>query len=85
MLDNKVNIARAFRAYQKVVDMGIKEKDQYVFQGVSVWAESDEYTIALSEGKVTLRIFFHQRFSLEAPTRKEASLFLRKLEKIERL
>ena len=85
MLDNKVNIARAFRAYQKVVDLGIREKGEYVFDGVTVWAESDEYTIALSAGRVTLRIFFHQRFSLEAPTRKDAARFLRKLEKIEQM
>ena len=85
MLDKKVNVGKAFRAYQKVVDLGVKEKDQYVFQGVTVWSELDGYSITLTAGRVTLRIFFHQRFSLEAPNSEEAALFLRNLERIEQM
>ena len=83
MLDNKVNVAKALRVYQKVVNEGVKDQGQYVWQGLSVGSDLDGYSISLSEGRVSLQIFFHQRFSLEAPNREEASLFLKKLDRLD--
>ena len=83
MLDNKVNVARALRVYQKVVNEGIKQQGQYVWKGLAVGSDLDGYSISLIEGRVSLQIFFHQRFSLESPNREEASLFLKKLERLD--
>ena len=83
MLDNKVNVARALRVYQKVVNEGTKQQDQFVWKGLAVGSDLDGYSINLAEGRVSLQIFFHQRFSLEAPNREEASLFLKKLERLD--
>lgn len=83
MLDNKVNVAKALRVYQKVVNEGERNQDQFVWKGLSVGSDWDGYSINLSEGRVNLQIFFHQRFSLEAPNRKEASLFLKKLDRLD--
>ena len=85
MLDNKVNVAKALRVYQKVVNEGVKDQGRYVWQGLSVGSDLDGYSINLSEGRVSLQIFFHQRFSLEAPNREEASLFLKKLDRLDQL
>tara|TARA_S200000501_G_C20503133_1_gene603540 strand:+ start:36 stop:305 length:270 start_codon:yes stop_codon:yes gene_type:complete len=84
LLDNKVNVAKALRVYQKVVNEGVRDQNQVVWQGLTVGSDWDGYSINLSEGRVNLQIFFHQRFSLEAPNRKEAALFLKKLDRLDR-
>ena len=85
MLDNKVNVARALRVYQKVVNEGTKQQGQFVWKGLAVGSDLDGYSINLTEGRVSLQIFFHQRFSLEAPNREEASVFLKKLERLDQM
>ena len=82
MVDAKVNVQKALRAYQKVVDLGEKQGDRYCLDGMSVWSEADGYSVSLAEGEVVLQIFFHQRFSLQAPNRAEAAFFLRKLDSL---
>ena len=84
-MDNKVNVARALRVYQKVVNEGTKRQGQFVWEGLAVGSDLDGYSINLNEGRVSLQIFFHQRFSLEAPNREEASLFLKKLERLDQI
>ena len=82
MLEHKVDVKQALRAYQKVVDEGIRKGDKYILSGVSAWSDHDGYSVSLGFGKVTLQIFFHQRFSLEAENRIEAALFLEKLDRV---
>lgn len=63
--DGKIEVDLALRAYQTVVDRGERQGDGYEFEGLTASTDFDGYTVQLTDGTTTLRIFFHNRFSVE--------------------
>ncbi len=77
--ERKVDVKLALRAYQHVVDHGVRDNGGYVHQGLHASTDPDGYSIALSDGTVTLRILFHHGFVLEPPQGKAIDRFLTRL------
>ena len=69
--ERKVDVALALRAFNKVRESGERDGEGFVYGGLRASTDFDGYTVILTDEVTTLRIFFHNKFSLE-PTRGKA-------------
>lgn len=80
--DRKVDVSLALRAYQNILRLGEKDGDGYVFKGLRASTDFDGYTITLSDGVISLRVFFHNRFALEPTKGRAVEQFLLRLKRV---
>lgn len=80
--DRKVDVALALRAYQNILDHGQRDEDSFVYKGLRASTDFDGYTVTLSDGTITLRIFFHNRFAMEPNDGKAVDQFLLRLNRV---
>ncbi len=63
--DRKVDITLALRAYQSVLDHGERIEEGFMYKGLRASTDFDGYTVTLSDGTISLQIYFHNRFAIE--------------------
>jgi flavin-dependent dehydrogenase len=80
--DRKVDIALALRAYQTVVDHGERDEEGFVYKGLRASTDFDGYTVTLSDGTISLQIYFHNRFSIEPSNGRAIDRFLALLHRV---
>jgi hypothetical protein len=80
--DRKVDVAQALRAYQNILDHGKRDEDGFVYRGLRASTDFDGYTVTLSDGVISLRIFFHNRFAIEPNNGKDVDQFLTRLKRV---
>ena len=80
--DRKVDVARALRAYQNVLNYGERDGDGFVYDGLRASTDFDGYTVTLSDSVISLRIFFHNRFALEPNHGRAVDRFLARLNRV---
>ena len=74
--DLKVDIALALRAYQTVLDHGERDEEGFVYKGLRASTDFDGYTVTLSDGTISLQIYFHNRFSIAPSNGRAIDRFL---------
>lgn len=82
-MEKHLDISKALRVYNIVATNGVKKQEKYHYQGISAWSEVDGYTVHLSDGKVTLSIYFHNKFEIEHENSKQLNAFIKKLDQID--
>ncbi len=80
--ERKVRAATALRAYQTIVSEGAPCRDGHELDGLLAASDFDGYTISLSDGMVTVRVLFHNRVAIDAPSGKALEAFVKRIEKI---
>lgn len=78
----KVDARLALRAYQAVVDAGVRDGDWTRLDELAVAADFDGYTVTLTDGTVTVRVLFHSRVAIDAPGGRALENFVRLLERV---
>lgn len=83
-MTEKLEVKQALRVFQHVVDRGAKVPGGYRLDGILADPGHDGYTVTLTDGTVTLRIFFHNAYEFEYRRRIDLDAFLDKLDKLDR-
>ncbi|WP_196159004.1 DUF3081 family protein [Reinekea sp. G2M2-21] len=78
-MDIKVDVTQALAAFQTVVEQGERVDTTFHFEGLHAESDYDGYTLHLGDGRVTLHIYFHNRFELNSNNSRDTEQFLRKL------
>ena len=81
-MELKVDIPRALSAFQTIVDQGNQVDTRYQFDGLQAESDYDGYTLHISDNKVTLHIYFHNRFELDSENPRDSEDFLRKVYRV---
>lgn len=77
--ETKIESGLALRVYQKIVDCGERSGEAYVLDGLTASADYDGYAVTLSDGAVSVRVLFHNRVQVEAPSSKALENFRKRL------
>ena len=78
-METKVDVTKALLAFQNILDRGEKNDTVYHYGGLNAESDLDGYTLHLSDGQVSLYIYFHNRFELISPNSRESENFLKKI------
>lgn len=84
-MKEKVDVRQALRVFQYVSDSGQPHPGGYRLDGVTASNEQDGYTVVLDDGKVCLRLGFHNSYSVDFDSRHDFNEFLAHLDKLDRL
>ena len=82
-MEKRFDINQALRVYDKIVSNGVKEQDKYLFKGITAYNDFDGYTVQLSDGNVTLSLYFHSKYEFDYKNPKQLDAFIKKLGKID--
>ncbi len=82
--ETKIDIKKALRVVQTVMDKGTQDGEAYRYDGLYASAGFDGYSAMLYNDYVTLNIFFHNKFTFDYSSRKERDAFMDKLGRIEK-
>ena len=82
MDERKVNIKQSLLVFQRLVDSGVRRGGYYCLGDIRGQSDIDGYTVELTNGTVTLRIYFHNRYDIDFPNRRSLEIFLQQLEEI---
>lgn len=79
-MSEKIEAGNALRAFQTVIDNGVKTDKGYELDGLTADTGFDGYTVSLSDGTVTLTLMFHQTFSVDSPNSRATDNFIKRLD-----
>jgi hypothetical protein len=77
--DEKIDVKQALSAIHRITSEGKKMDDGYHLNGLVASYSFDGYIAMLSNDYVTLEIFFHNKFALEATSDIEKQNFFEKI------
>lgn len=77
--DRRLDIKQAMRVFNKVQNHGIKRENCYNWQQFEASADYDGYTLYLSNTKVKLTLYFHNKYRLEFNKRHDLDEFFQQL------
>ena len=72
------------QAADKIRQHGEKREWDYLLEGISLMISPDEYTIELRNSKVSLNLFFHNKFKVNSSKQSDLEDFYKILERISR-
>lgn len=75
----KINADSVLRAYQQIIDQGCRDGDAHRLDELTARVEFDGYTIALTDGRVTVRLMFHNKLAIDTPNGRALEDFNRRL------
>ncbi len=82
-MDAEINIHQVLKVFQKVVKYGTQTGEKNRLEGITAESDFDGYTIVLSDGKVSLTVFFHNKYQLDSPNQFSTNEFFEKIRLIE--
>lgn len=82
-MDQKINIVSVLRAFEEIIERGEPaDEDCRSLEGISARAEYDGYTLFLTDGRVTLYVYFHNKYKVEYKQREDFDKFVAAIERI---
>lgn len=84
-METKIDVRKVLRVFSKVQDLGTATANGYQFKGLTSEQDFDGYTITLKDDYVTIRVFFHNKFSLDYTRAAALHNFLEKLDQVDRV
>lgn len=79
-----INAHQAIRVYQKIREHGTKNGAEYALNGLSGSTDFDGYTVFLSDGKVSLSVHFHYKYTLDYKYPQALDAFIEKIRLIDK-
>ena len=80
--ETKIVAEVALRAYQTIIDRGIKTGTSYAISGIQAQTDYDGYSIMLTDNVVTVRILFHNKLAIDTPNGRSLARFRKRLDAI---
>ena len=82
--ERKIDVRLALRAYQNMLEFGVRDADGHHLDGLTANADFDGYTVTLSDGVVTIRLLFHSRVAIDTPSGRALEAFIERLQRVAR-
>jgi hypothetical protein len=82
--ERKIDVRLALRAYQNVLELGTRDAEGHHLDGLTATSDFDGYTVTLSDRAVTIRLLFHSRVAIDAPSGKALEGFIDRLQRVAR-
>lgn len=80
-MQNSIDIKAVLLIFQHVISNGEQTNEKYQYEGLFAWTDFDGYTCYLSDGKVTVSVFFHNKYDIEFETESDLSKFEKNIKK----
>lgn len=71
-------------AADKIRSFGERRDSEFMLEGISLVLSHDEYTIELRDAKVSLSLYFHNKFKVDAEKQNDLEVFYEAVERIAR-
>lgn len=81
--ENKVDVKKALRVFQLILDKGEKDGDVYRMEGLEADPGVDGYVATLKNDYVSLDIQFHSQYNLSSASQLEQDRFLEKIDRLD--
>lgn len=80
--DPKLDVMKALRVFNYIMDHGEKEGEVRSFMGLSASTDFDGYTMYLNSHHAKLTVFFHNKYQLEFVKAEELDEFYTLLDRV---
>lgn len=84
-MNDKLNIKKALRVFDKVLTQGKRIEDRYQLNGITAYTDFDGYTATLCNDYVRLDIFFHNKINFSYSNDREREIFLEKINTMDKI
>lgn len=64
-MKNSIDVRKLLLVFNKVMAEGDNRDGKRYWQGLHAWTDFDGYTCYLCDGRVTVTIFFHNKYDIE--------------------
>jgi len=81
-VNSSLSIVIALQAFHKITRYGEKQDHKYYLDGYAACSDIDGYTVQISDNKVSLWIYFHNKHRTEHPSRTALDHFWQGLQRI---
>ncbi|WP_144391830.1 DUF3081 family protein [Pleionea sediminis] len=81
-MKNQLDIHKTLKIFQTIIKHGSKIDNKHRLNGVFADSDFDGYTIVLTDEKVTLTVFFHNKYQIDSPNKLAEQEFFQKLDAI---
>lgn len=82
--EHKIDVKQALRVFDKATREGEKRDDGWHYRGLTCSTDFDGYTVFISNGKVVLTVFFHNKYTVDYGNPLELQEFVDLLAKVDR-
>ena len=82
-MKNELNIKTALRVFDRLSREGEQTAQGYRLGDLRGWTDFDGYTLYLSDGQVTLSLFFHNSYQFDYDNQAALYRFIRLLDAID--
>lgn len=81
-LKQKIDVRRALLVFELVRRHGKRENEEYFLDGLFVTSDFDGYNLKLRDARVTLHIFFHNKFECNYDSNSALDNFIERIDRI---
>lgn len=82
-MEEHFDINHALLVYNKIVSDGEKDQDKYHYKDLTAWSDGNTYTVHMSDGIVTVSIYFHNKYDFDYQNDRQLTAFIDKLNAID--
>lgn len=79
---NEIDTKQLLHGYNIICTSGQKNELGHMLGGIKAWTDFDGYSVYLSNGLVTLSVYFHGKYHAEYQKNDELEQFLKQLRRI---
>lgn len=84
-MDEHIKPAVVLLAAEKIRQQGIPANGGYIFDQIKLSISHDGYTVSLTDQRVTLHLYFHNKIGVECQRAKDVEQFYERLINISKL
>nr|WP_067287214.1 DUF3081 family protein [Marinobacterium profundum] len=81
-MEHRFSVVTALKAFNVITQHGEKSAEGYVLDGITARAEYDGYTVSMTDGRVTLYIYFHNKHKFDFERSDDLDRFMATLERL---
>ncbi len=83
-MEHRFDVKNALKVMSVITEQGEQRPEGYVFDGITAREEYDGYTVSMTDGRVTLYIYFHNKYNFEFKRSEDLERFIDHLERLGR-
>jgi hypothetical protein len=77
--EKRVDTHRALLGFEAIRSQGEKVDGAYCYEGFTATTDYDGYTLYITDNRVTLTLFFHNKYDVQFDNERDLDSFLRRL------
>ncbi len=81
-MEAEFNVKNALKVFNVITESGEQGPGGYSHEGITAKAEYDGYTVSMTDGRVTLYIYFHNKHKFEFDRDEDLERFINQLERL---